>query len=1236
MRLNASKRRIQSSDSEQEEEVDSKKDTQLVGSVFRDVWFAFYRWQETYQKSSIESLRAPNPSKPQQNSMTSLFKDTADAENEYLYITNFDSPSGTIRIPFMPPIEIKHTILSQPSLSYDSCTPISRNLMVGDDPSDMPFIPLADDPIFPIQANMSFYKAFAWQNMQLNDPDMKVISIQTAQKLVEIHGMTLEAIDATEVLPFTLLGQRGLLYMGGLSDLLAASTSLVNKGDTLPRSLIPPNNTYPSLDTGMILGADIFLSGTPPTQISIAKRLVAADRPAQPRGILATLTSTKLLDGIVDPCGKRCFVYGGSLTRIHEVVDWTPEDTKTLKTVLKFSPDISPCDLAVICRKPCIETQEENDQGRYRKKIKMLKINTNTIIQRSIWISDTLHRIPLALTRELVLPIQNVCASATAPAVSTVANVIVLVNDAEAVHVQKAASKIPVGLCGVRASERGGSDGYMLTCSARVADSSLCRNVCIQRGVKKNMQVKDSQYGFGCFLLEPASLAELVVEYVGELIYETTIDSRDDISVHRSRNYVFELNNCGPGSSDGISIDSFYAGNESRYINHSEENANCTAVVKLVNGEHRIGIYAAKNIPAAEELFLNYGPMFFKDHGNTEPSVARSHMRENFWSPPRPRLRPSMSLLRAPGILFLFKLLVLLSIPPIATILFKKLLDFIDIHIPTWLYILAAALCLPAYAMTASVLKEDRQRREANTMGARLAPKVKGKWPGNVDIIVEALQKFRFGYPGERHQAMMNKLGSPCFNLALLGGDILFTCEPEHIQQILATNFNSYEKGETFRKELATVLGVGVFNANGDMWKFHRQMTRPFFTRDRIVHFDIFDRHADAVLTQMKQRLRSGYPVDFQDLMGRFALDAATEFLFGSCVNSLSASPPYPYNAPPELSAVPETDETRRAQAFATAFLEAQEVVGIRLWVDALWPLVEFWEDKTEKPMKIVNSFIEPIIAEALAKKKATGRPSKEVKEEIGDDETLLDHLVDLTDGRDAIVNIMIAGRDTTTGTLTFIVYFLAKYPHVTARLREEVLSKVGPSRRPTYDDVREMKYLRAVINETLRLYPVVPFNTRTCVQSTTWISPDPSQKPIYVPAGSLVPYSVLLMHRRKDLWGPDAEEFDPNRFLDERLKKYLTPRPFIFLPFNAGPRICLGQQFAYNEMSFMLIRLMQNFESFTFEPTAVPPEFHTPPEWEQNFGRQAMDKFFPKLALTMYSGGGLWIRAKEAEEGGS
>ena len=75
---------------------------------------------------------------------------------------------------------------------------------------------------------------------------------------------------------------------------------------------------------------------------------------------------------------------------------------------------------------------------------------------------------------------------------------------------------------------------------------------------------------------------------------------------------------------------------------------------------------------------------------------------------------------------------------------------------------------------------------------------------------------------------------------------------------------------------------------------------------------------------------------------------------------------------------------------------------------------------------------------------------------------------------RDETLNILLAGRDTTACTLTFAVYRLSEHPDVLKRLREEILSVVGPTRRPTYDDIRNMKYLRAVINETLRLYPPV------------------------------------------------------------------------------------------------------------------------------------------------------------------
>lgn len=124
-------------------------------------------------------------------------------------------------------------------------------------------------------------------------------------------------------------------------------------------------------------------------------------------------------------------------------------------------------------------------------------------------------------------------------------------------------------------------------------------------------------------------------------------------------------------------------------------------------------------------------------------------------------------------------------------------------------------------------------------------------------------------------------------------------------------------------------------------------------------------------------------------------------------------------------------------------------------------------------------------------------------------------------------------------------------------------------------------------------------------------------------------------MHRRTDLWGPDgsylrillcskanalsALEFDPDRFLDERLHKYLTPNPFIFSPFNAGPRICLGQQFAYQEVSFFLVRLLQQFTNFRMEPDVQPVESRPPAHWAASGGRKAREKLVPGTHLTMY-----------------
>jgi len=100
---------------------------------------------------------------------------------------------------------------------------------------------------------------------------------------------------------------------------------------------------------------------------------------------------------------------------------------------------------------------------------------------------------------------------------------------------------------------------------------------------------------------------------------------------------------------------------------------------------------------------------------------------------------------------------------------------------------------------------------------------------------------------------------------------------------------------------------------------------------------------------------------------------------------------------------------------------------------------------------------------------------------------------------------------------------------------------------------------------------------------------------------------------------------------LDQRLHKYLTPNPFIFLPFNAGPRICLGQQFAYNESSFFLVRLLQHFSSIELSAESQPPASRPPASWKEEGGIKATEKVMLRSHLTMYVVDGLWVKMGEA-----
>lgn len=186
---------------------------------------------------------------------------------------------------------------------------------------------------------------------------------------------------------------------------------------------------------------------------------------------------------------------------------------------------------------------------------------------------------------------------------------------------------------------------------------------------------------------------------------------------------------------------------------------------------------------------------------------------------------------------------------------------------------------------------------------------------------------------------------------------------------------------------------------------------------------------------------------------------------------------------------------------------------------------------------------------------------------------------------RDQIMAILLAGRDTTASTLSWAIYELSRNPTMVKKLRAEISEMVGGEEiAPTYDHLKNMPYLKAILNETLRLYPVVPFNVRLALKDTTLPrggGPDGSE-PLPVLKNTPIAYSTLCMQRDPAQYPSASEDFaDPAIFSPERWTKW-HPKPHDYIPFNAGPRICIGQQFALTEMSYILVRLFQKFSRVT------------------------------------------------------
>lgn len=176
---------------------------------------------------------------------------------------------------------------------------------------------------------------------------------------------------------------------------------------------------------------------------------------------------------------------------------------------------------------------------------------------------------------------------------------------------------------------------------------------------------------------------------------------------------------------------------------------------------------------------------------------------------------------------------------------------------------------------------------------------------------------------------------------------------------------------------------------------------------------------------------------------------------------------------------------------------------------------------------------------------------------------------------RRQVITFLVAGHETTSGALSFALHYLSRHPEVAARARAEVDRVWGRTPTPGYDQVAKLRYVRRVLDESLRLWPTAPAFAREAVQETVLAGRYPMRR------GAWTLVLTPMLHRDPTAWGADAERFDPDRFDPKAVRS----RPaHSFKPFGTGARACIGRQFALHEATLVLGLLLRRY-AFVPEP---------------------------------------------------
>ncbi|MBV2357284.1 cytochrome P450 [Streptomyces sp. J2-1] len=356
---------------------------------------------------------------------------------------------------------------------------------------------------------------------------------------------------------------------------------------------------------------------------------------------------------------------------------------------------------------------------------------------------------------------------------------------------------------------------------------------------------------------------------------------------------------------------------------------------------------------------------------------------------------------------------------------------------------------------------------------------------------------------------------------------------------------------------LRPVAGDGLFTAynHEPNWQLAHDVLAPGFSREAMEGYHgMMLSVADRLTGHWDRELAAGRPVDVPGDMTKLTLETIARTGFGHDFGSFERERPHP---------------------FVTAMVGTLTHAQRRNSVPApLAPLLLRGPSRRDAAdIAYLNRTVDALVAARLDDGGGRGGD--------GGGGDLLDRMLATAhpvtgerlspeNVRKQVITFLVAGHETTSGALSFALHYLSRHPDIAARARAEVDSVWGDTPEPGYEQVARLRHVRRVLDEALRLWPTAPGYAREAVVDTELAGGHPMRR------GAWALVLLPLLHRDPEVWGPDAERFDPDRFEPGAVRS----RPaHTFKPFGTGARACIGRQFALHEATLVLGLLLRRYD---------------------------------------------------------